>query len=286
MSATWTLPSAGRWRLQPVEVEVAVGADLEPVAGQPGDGDVAADAAVGVEQQAVGHRPDRLVDVAGHQSLQEGRRARSGDEQPLERGHVVQGHRLAGALRLGRDDRRPVPRGPAFGLAAPRVRRPGRRWPRTSADVPSRWPRGRPRRGRPRVSRTGWCGSGAGSRPAAADAGCRRPRRSSGSRGCGTYVGRELVRLEPVHVAFVQVECRAVPVDEQLGHRAGDAGRVGHPDRLGDPEPADLGRFADQRHAVGGEGEDAVDAVDDFRRRGSPAAAPGSASRPRRSRAA
>ena len=52
MSRTWTMPSAGRWRLQPVEVEVAVGADLEPVARQPGDGDVAADAAVVVEQQA------------------------------------------------------------------------------------------------------------------------------------------------------------------------------------------------------------------------------------------
>ncbi len=49
-------------------------------------------------------------------------------------------------------------------------------------------------------------------------------------------LGGELVRLEAVDVALVQVEGRAAAVDEPLGHGPADARRVGDPDRLGHPE--------------------------------------------------
>ena len=54
-------------------------------------------------------------------------------------------------------------------------------------------------------------------------------------------VGRaELVWLESVEVAFVDVGAR-LAVDEPLGHCPGDTRRVGDPDRLGHPEPRDIG---------------------------------------------
>ncbi len=72
--------------------------------------------------------------------------------------------------------------------------------------------------------------------------------------------GRELGLLEPVELAFVQVD-PGVPVHQHLGQRPRHPGRVRHPDGLGQPEPVEVRRLADQREAVGGEGEDAVDAV-------------------------
>ncbi len=56
---------------EPVEVQVAVGADLEEVAGQPGNGDVTADTTVLVQQEGVRDGADGLVDLAGGQALQE-----------------------------------------------------------------------------------------------------------------------------------------------------------------------------------------------------------------------
>ena len=68
--------------------------------------------------------------------------------------------------------------------------------------------------------------------------------------------------LEPVEVAFVEIGRRAA-VDQPLGHGPADAQRMRHPDRLGQPEPADVARLAHEREAVGREREDAVDrAVD------------------------
>ncbi len=77
----------------------------------------------------------------------------------------------------------------------------------------------------------------------------------------GLDVGRsELVGLEPVQVAGVQVDAR-VAVDHPLGHRLGHAGRVGDPDRLGGPEAVELGVRAEQREVVGGEREHPVERV-------------------------
>ena len=76
-------------------------------------------------------------------------------------------------------------------------------------------------------------------------------------------VGR-LALGEAVHRAAVQVDLAAA-VDEQLRDGAGHPGGVRHPDRLGDPEPGHVGGLADQRSAVGGEGEDAVEAGLDLR---------------------
>ena len=53
-------------------------------------------------------------------------------------------------------------------------------------------------------------------------------------------------------------------VDQPLGHGPADAGGVGDPDRLGDPEALDVRGLAQQRQAVGGEGEQAVDALLDL----------------------
>ena len=71
----------------------------------------------------------------------------------------------------------------------------------------------------------------------------------------------ELVGLEAVDVALVQVERRAVAVRQPLGHGAAHPRRMRHPHGLGHPEALDLGRLAEQRHVVGGEGEQAVDAL-------------------------
>ena len=55
-----------------------------------------------------------------------------------------------------------------------------------------------------------------------------------------------------------------LPVVQEFGHSAGDAGGVGDPDGFGDEETVDFLGLAHQGAAVGGEGEDAVEAVLDF----------------------
>jgi hypothetical protein len=84
-------------------------------------------------------------------------------------------------------------------------------------------------------------------------------------RGLAHVLRRELDVLEAVHIAAMQVDIRA-PVDEKLSHRPGHGGGVGDPDRLGDPEPLDVGGLPDQGAAVGGEREDAVETGVDLRR--------------------
>ncbi len=51
------------------------------------------------------------------------------------------------------------------------------------------------------------------------------------------------------------------PVGHPLGEGLGDAGGVGDPDGLGEPEATQVPGFAEHRHPVGGEGEDAVEAL-------------------------
>jgi hypothetical protein len=78
-------------------------------------------------------------------------------------------------------------------------------------------------------------------------------------------VGRgRLDLVEPVHVAAVQRD-RAATVHQQLRHGTGDTGGVSHPHRLGDPEAGHVRGLADQRPAVRGEREDAVEPAVDLR---------------------
>ena len=62
-------------------------------------------------------------------------------------------------------------------------------------------------------------------------------------------VRRQLHLLEPVEVARVQVQL-GLPVDDPLGHRPRHPGGVRDPHRLRDPEPLEVGMFAQQRHPV------------------------------------
>ena len=91
-----------------VVVEIAVRADLEAVRSQPRDREVAADAAALVEHQRVDDRPDRPVQPIGREPVEERERARAGDLEALERGHVVQPGRLARGQRLRAGDGMPV----------------------------------------------------------------------------------------------------------------------------------------------------------------------------------
>ncbi len=104
---------------QPVEVGSAVGADLEAVRGEPGHGEVGADAAGLVQEQGVRDRARLLGEVVAGHPLEEGKGAGPGDLQPAQRGHVVQGDLFAGGPGLGGGDRRPVARRPGVTLGEP-----------------------------------------------------------------------------------------------------------------------------------------------------------------------
>ena len=82
-------------------------------------------------------------------------------------------------------------------------------------------------------------------------------------RGLADVLGCRQRVLEAVEVDAGQVGVRASEGDE-FGHGLRDAGTMGDPDRLGDEEPVDLPRLAHERSAVGGEGEDAVEAALDL----------------------
>ena len=72
--------------------------------------------------------------------------------------------------------------------------------------------------------------------------------------------GSHSVSREAVDISFAQIEGRG-PRVHPLRNRHADTAGVGDPHRFGHPETAKIGRFADQRHAVWGKGEHAVDAV-------------------------
>ena len=96
----------------PVHVQRSVRADLEQVGVQPGDGEIASDAAGFVEHEGVGDRAVALVDVVGGQPLQELAGTRSAHLVAGQRRHVVERHVLAGPPGLGDRDRRIEPAGP------------------------------------------------------------------------------------------------------------------------------------------------------------------------------
>ena len=86
----------GQLPVQVVEVELAVGADLEPVGAEPGDRPVAADAARLVEHEGVGDGADALVHLPGGQAVEQRQRTGAADLEAPERGHVVQRDRAPG----------------------------------------------------------------------------------------------------------------------------------------------------------------------------------------------
>src|SRR5207237_8750546 len=91
------------------------GDDAEPVVAEAGDGEVAFDAAVLVEQLGVGQGPDRACDTVVGKLLQEVRRAAAADLDLGERGEVEDRRRLAARTMLDSDRRRPQPPRPAAG---------------------------------------------------------------------------------------------------------------------------------------------------------------------------
>src|SRR4029079_15319688 len=83
---------AGRGQVpgDPIHVERSVGAHLEQLVVQPGDREIASDAAGLVEHEGVGDRPGALVDVVGGQPLQELTRSGTTHLVAGQRGHVVE----------------------------------------------------------------------------------------------------------------------------------------------------------------------------------------------------
>ena len=69
-----------------------------------------------------------------------------------------------------------------------------------------------------------------------------------------------LARIRARDVRLVHVDLR-LAVDHQLGHRLARARALLDPDRRRRPQPANLGRLAEQRHPVVGHRQHAVDRV-------------------------
>ena len=90
--------------------------------------------------------------------------------------------------------------------------------------------------------------------------------------GFADVFGGQLDLFEAVNVAIAQVDL-GLAGGQQFGNGPGDAGGVGDPDGFGHEEAVELLGLAHQGSAVGGEGEDAVEAILDFAFRAVPAAA-------------
>ena len=239
---------------QPVQVERPVGADLEHASSdKPRDSEIASDTAGLVEQQRVGHRPDRLVDVVGGHPLQECSRTGSGDLVPGQRGHVVHGDRASGSTaprppRSG--DQKRDDQSSRSGITNPRamLSHQIRHWPRTRRVAPSR----RPRRSRRRVPGdgrgTGWCAARAG-----------RSRNWWGWTMSYTSTNAwELVCMTNFGLRatssnrYRSHSCTSIgrrPVDDPLGRGLGHPRGVRHPHGLGDPEARQLTVLPHDRHS-------------------------------------
>ncbi len=113
--------AGGRVPEQVVEVGGGVGADLEAVGGEAGDGEVGADASGLVQEEGVGDRPGLPAQVVGGHAVEEVECSGAGDLQAAQRGHVVERDPLAGGQRLGRGDGGPVPGRPGVAGGQPQV---------------------------------------------------------------------------------------------------------------------------------------------------------------------
>ena len=256
----------------PVQVDRAVRADLVPLRSEPGDGHVGPDAAVGVEHQAVGHRADRLGHLAGDQAsagTRWRRRRLTSIRFSAVMSYIATSVRVTAASAAMVGDQNCAAQSSGSGMCQPVF----------AVAAHQRVVGGVPVRPLPAV--------GLQEHPAQLLL-ARVERRGAQRPGVLHRLQRmqdvvdldevlavlvsdvargQLVPLEPVDVARMQVERRRVPVDDPFRHRPGHAGGVGDPDRLGRPEPVEAGVRPEQRQVVGGEREDAVEGVRQFQRR-------------------
>ncbi|TKW52638.1 hypothetical protein CTA1_11786 [Colletotrichum tanaceti] len=247
------------------EVDGPVDGQLEQVAAEPGDEDVAADAAVFVQQKRERDGPGLFCHVARRQPLEQVDGPRAGYLQTADGGEVVHGDGGARLPGLGGGDGRVVPGGP--GVAVPGLPLVGQQGQEVLVGlVPLRT---LPAAG---LEEVGAEVPLAGVEGADAEV-ARGLARLEGvqdvvdldevlGRDLADVVGGEVDLLEARNVALGQVDV-GLAGGEELGDGAGDAGRVGDPDGLGDEEAVEVGGAADEGPAVRGEGHDAVEAVVD-----------------------
>ena len=91
-----------------VRAEARAGDDVEMVVGETGDGEVAFDAAAGVEQLRVGQAADRLVDVVGGDAVERGGGVLAGDFVLGEGGLIEQPDGVADQAMFVADGTEPV----------------------------------------------------------------------------------------------------------------------------------------------------------------------------------
>ena len=140
---------------QPRQVARTVGADHEPVLGHPRHRDVRPDPTSNVEQQRIGHRAHRPIDVAGHHPSRgtlrpQGRAPRSGSTPSCRTRRRAPARRGARRSRSATSSANSTRR-----EEGPWRHPPGGRSPRTIADVPTPRCRRTPRPVRAGVARTG-----------------------------------------------------------------------------------------------------------------------------------
>ena len=238
----------------------SAGDDPEGLLPEPHDRQVRPEAASRAEDGRVDHAPDGHVHLGEHRSLKRIERSRPLHVEDRERREVEDARVLAHGEVLGVDDRRPPPRIP-FGVpsldAVPldqvRIRLvPVRALPAC------RLVEHRAERPLLLVHRR---------QPEAAVAGPLLRRvddpvrlRERLARACPDVPPRLLVSVEAARLGRLQVHVRLAE-HHPLRHRLSRRRPLPHPDRRGGPQTLDLGRLAEDRHAVGGEREQAVDGV-------------------------
>ena len=238
------------------------GDDAEVVVAEAHHGEVGAEPAVGREHRRVDDLAHRDVHLT-HADLLHGRESPgSGDVEHRERGEVDQARGLAHLQVLGVDDRRPPARLPLGGArhhgVAVLLDEPGIGLVPEGALPQDRLVEDGAELGLAVV--VGRLAHAAVGRPL-----LRRVDDAVGlvealRRAVPDVLGGGLLGVEARDVGGVQVDL-GLAEDHPLRHGASDARALLDPDRRGGPQALDLGRLAEDRHAVGGEGEQAVDCV-------------------------
>ena len=251
--------------LEPLEVHHAVGSagdHPEVILAEPHDGEVGHEAAVRCEDGGVDHLADRNVHLAHADLLHCGQGARPGDVEDRERREIHEARRLAQLQVLGVDDGRPPAR-----LPLGRARHHGIAVLRDKAGIGVVPEGALPLRGLVEDRAERLLALVVGRR---ADLAVGRPLLGwvHDAVGLVEALGRavldvlrgRLARVEAGDVGGVQVDF-GLAEDHPLRHGASDAGAFLDPHRGGGPQALDLGSLAEDRHAVGGEGEQPVDRV-------------------------
>ena len=251
--------------LEPLEVAHAVraaGDHAEVVIAEAHDGEVGAEAAVGGEHRGVDDLAHGDVHLAHADLLHGGQRARTGDVEEREGGEVHQACGLAHLQVLGVDDGRP-PAGLPLGGArhhgvAVLLDEPG-----VGLVVEGALPLDR-------LVEDGAEGLLALVVRRETDLAVGRPLLGGVHDAVGLVealrravldvLGRRLAGVEARDVGGVQIDL-GLAEHHPLGHGASDTRTLLDPHGGGGPQALDLGGLAEDRHAVGGEGEQAVDGV-------------------------